>query len=472
MKRRTILYITLGILAVAAIIAVVAWRTRQAQTLEEETRTAIVGRGTLFVAISASGSIEPRTSTDLTFEQSGRVVDVRVKVGDRVEAGDVLAQLDDRQLALKIPQAQAALEAARAKLAQLKAGPRPEEIAASEADLRAAQAQTNNAVANLNQLTSGSNSVQITAAEAQVAQAELQYKQAQLEYDRVRAIKAKEETIEQAAYDLYVAEKNLVAAQAALAEAQAGATDQDLQAAQANVAAAQAQQDAAQAQFDLLIAGATDEQIAEAEADVEKAQTALEQAELALEHATMLAPFDGVVAKVNVSAGELASVGVPAITLLDPSQFKVIISVDELDIGLLKLGQTAQVTVDALSDAPLTGTVKHIAPAATLESGVVYYKVIIEMAPTDAPVRADMSANVSIIIEERTNVLTIPLWAVRIDRRTGQTYVNQESGKDIERTDVTLGARYEGYTEVIDGLEEGERVIWVSDDPFAFGGEQ
>jgi HlyD family secretion protein len=471
MKRRTI-YIVLGVVLVAAVAAVIVWRTQQTQTSEEETRSAVVERGKLLVAVSASGSIEPQSSAGLTFETPARVTDVLVKVGDRVETGDVLAQLDTRQLELQVHQAQAALAAAKAQLAQLEAGPRPEEVAAAEADLRAAQAQVSGAVANLDQLKSGPTEAQIAAAETQVAQAELQHKLAQTEYDRVRGIKVREEKLEQTAYDLYTAEKSLAAAQAALEDAQAGADADDLRAAQANIDGAVAQQDAAQARLDLLLAGATEEQIADAEAQVERAQAALEQAELSLKRATLDAPLDGVVARVNVSASEMAPVGLPVITLLDPSGLQVIISVDELDVGRLAVGQLAQVTLDALPDTTLNGTVKSIAPAATIDQGgVTYYDVIVTLEPTDAPVRADMTANVTVVVKELTDVLTIPLWVVHVDRRTGQTYVNQRVGDEIERVDIALGVRYEGVAQVLDGLTEGDVAIWIPENRFDFGGE-
>jgi HlyD family secretion protein len=473
MKRRTV-YIILGFVLVAAVVAVTVWRRQQAQASEseEETRTAVVERGTLLVAVSASGGVEPQSSVGLTFETPGRVTDVPVKVGDRVENGDLLAQLDTRQLELQVHQAQAALAAAEAQLAQIEAGPRPEEVAAAEADVRAAQAQTSSAAANLDQLKSGATEAQIAAAETQVAQAELQVKAALLEYDRVRAIKAKEETIEQAAYNLYTAEKSLLAAQAALEDVQGGADAADIRAAQAGVDGAVAQQDAAQARLALLLAGATDDQIADAKAQVERAQAALEQAELSLKRATLHAPFDGVVARVNVSAGEMAPVGLPAITLLDPSGLQVAIGVDELDVGRLAVGQSAQVALDALPDTTLNGTVKSIAPAATVDAGgVTYYDVIVTLEPTDAPVRADMTANVTVVIEDLTAVLTIPLWVVHVDRRTGQTYVNRRAGNELERVDIALGVRYEGVAQVLDGLAEGDEVIWVSESRFDFGDE-
>ena len=468
--KRTMLYVILGAVAVAAVIGVVVWRERPAAAPEQEARSAIVERGTMLVAISASGSIEPQARVGLAFELPGRVAEVPVEVGDKVEAGDVLARLDTRQLTLQVQQAQAALTLAEAQLAQLQAGPRSDEVEAAEANLRAAQAQVSAAAANRDQLETGASAAQIAFAEARVASAKLQQEVAQDTYDAIKDDGTKKE---QANYNLYTANKALAAAQAELDGLLAGADADQLRAARANVSTATAQRDAAQARLDLLLAGATDEQIADAEAQVAQARAALELAELSLKHATLRAPFDGVVATVNVTAGEMTSAGRPPITLLDTSGFHITVSVDEMDVGRLAEGKTARVTLDAFPDVTITGTVERIAPAATLEAGVVYYDVIIGLAPTDAAIRADMTANATIVVDELTGVLMIPTWVVRVDRDTGQTYVHQQLGDDIERVDVTLGVRYEGVAQVLDGLSEGDKVAWVQDStPFDFGNQR
>jgi multidrug efflux pump subunit AcrA (membrane-fusion protein) len=139
----------------------------------------------------------------------------------------------------------------------------------------------------------------------------------------------------------------------------------------------------------------------------------------------------------------------------------------------LRIGQTAQVTVDAFPDALLDGTVSTIAPAASLgQGGVVSYRVVVSLDPTSTPIRADMTANVNIVVEELSDALLIPMWVVRVDRRTGQTYVQMEVDGELERVDVALGVRRGGFAQVLDGLSEGDEVIWVSEDRFEFGGEQ
>ncbi|MEE8391623.1 MAG: efflux RND transporter periplasmic adaptor subunit [Anaerolineae bacterium] len=461
--KRTILYVILGVVTVAAAVGVSAC---QASQPEEETRSAVVERGTLLVAVSASGSIEPQARVNLTFELPGEVLKVAVEVGDRVAAGDVLAQLDGRQLALQVQQAKAALAMAEAQLVQLQAGARPGEVAAAEASLRAVEAQVSGAAANRDQLVTGPSDAQIAGTQAQVAAMELQQRLALLAHDKVIKETEDKERRDQVRYDLWTADKALAAAQAQLDELLAGADANAVQAAQANVAAAEAQRDAAQAQLDLVLAGATEEQLNDIEAQVAQARTALELAQLSLERTTLYAPFDGVVAVVNVTPGEMASAAMPAITMLDTSRFRMTVGVDEIDVGRLAVGQAAQVTLDALPDVEITGVVERIAPAATIVGGVVYYNVIIELDPTGTPIRADMTSNVTIVVQELADVLMIPTWVVRVDDRTGQTFVNQQVGEEIVRTYVELGVRHEGFAQVLDGLSEGDEAIWVQESGF------
>ncbi len=465
--KRTILYVILGAVLVAAVVGVPGCQAPQEDQVDE-TRSAVVERGTMLVSVSASGSIEPDARVDLSFEAPGEVLEAPLKVGDQVAAGDVLARLDTGQLALQVQQTQAALAMAEAQLLQLQEGARPGEIAASEANLRAVESQLNASAANRDQVATGPTEAQIAAAQAQVAAMELQQRLALLAYDRTVAETEDKERREQANYDLWTADHALAAAQTQLDDLLAGADANALAAAQANVAAAEAQRDATQAQLDLVLAGAAREQLADVEAQVAQARVSLALAQLSLDKATLYAPFDGIIAVVNVTPGEMTSSAMPAITLLDTSRFRMTLGVDEIDVGQLAVGQAAQVTLDALPDTVISGQVKRIAPAATIIGGVVYYDVIVELDPTGVAIRADMTANVTIVVEELSDVLMIPTWVVRVDD-AGQTYVNQQAGDEIARTDVELGVRHGGMAQVIDGLSEGDEAIWVQDAGFGFG---
>jgi HlyD family secretion protein len=478
MRRRT-LYAVIGTIAIVAVVAVIVWRARAAATPAEEYQTATVERGTLLVAISASGVIEPEERVSLSFDQPGLVAEVAVKAGDTVAKGDVLARLDIEGLTLQLQQAKASLVSAEAQLAQIRAGARPEEAAAAEANVRATEAQVSGSMAQLDRLQAGASDAEVAAAEADLAAAQAEQRRAKELHDKTMqcftferygfkkticpALGAPEE---QARYSLEAADRGLAAAQARYDEALAGTDSNQIKAAEANVLAAAAQRDAAQAQLDLLLEGATEAQIATVEAQVDQAKAALAEAELALELATLHAPFDGVVAEVNVKANEMAPSMLPAVTVLDTSRFHLTVRVDEIDVGRLEEGQEAEVTVEAFPSALLKGTVKSIAPAATFESGVVYYDVRIDLAPTDIPIRTDMTANATVVVDELVDVLLIPTWVVHVDTITEQTYVDKQEGKDAARVDVTLGVRYEGTVEVVAGVSEGDVLVWVPSSRF------
>ena len=500
--KRTMLYVILGAVIVAAMAGAIGWWLRLVAPPEEELPSAVVERGMVSVDVSASGSVEPQARVSLAFEVPGRVAEVLVEVGDTVEAGDVLARLDSEQLALQVQQAEAALASAKAQLAQLQAGARPGEVAAADANLRAVQAQVSAAAANRDQLEADASDAQIAAAEADLASAITQQKAAEDMHDMTMTcvtinMHGQEMEIcpalgpfeEQARYGLNAADKALAAAQARLDETLAGVDADQVRAAQANVWAAAAQRDAAQAQLDLLMAGASEDQIAATAALVAQAQAALDVAELMLERATLCAPFDGVVAAVNVTEGQMTGGGLPAITLVDDSRFHVEVEVDEIDVAELTEGQPVEVTLDALPDVVLSGTVERIAPAAVrlapmgtgglasmgagglasigtglAAPGAVSYDMTIALDETDAPVRAGMSASVIVMVREVTDVLLIPTWVVRVDRDTGQTYVHRRVGEQTGRVDVELGVRGNGIVQVLSGLEEGDVIVLIQEE--------
>jgi len=503
MKRKT-LYVVLGIILVAAVAGGLVWRSRQqsARAAREDLRSAVVERGDMLVTVSASGHIEPVSQADLSFEASGQVAEVPVEVGDQVQAGDVLVELEAERPALEADRARANLAAAEAQLAKLRAGAQEEEVEANEANLRAAAAQLGAAAAERDQVAAGPGQPQIAAAEAEVASALTEQKKADDFYERTLECftfrVSKGETIklpggdvitapediereicpllgvpeEQARYRLEAANEALEAARARLEELKDGASQDQLRAAQANVASAASQRDAAQAQLDLLLEGATEEQIAAAEGRVTQARASVRQAELAVEQTVLEAPFDATVGVVHVTTGEQASAGLPAVTLVDASSFHVNVAVDELDVGQLEKGQTVRLTFDALPDVRVPGTVQRIATTAGVDGGVVTYEVRIDLEPTDAPIRADMTTNATIIVAELTDVVKIPTWAVRVDRDTGQYYVNRRTGDEVERVDVRLGTRSEGVAQVLDGLSAGDEIVRAPESsPFDFEAE-
>ena len=437
-----------------------------------------VERGSLVTSTMATGSVLARAEVTLSFQVGGQVSDVLIQVGERVQRGQVLAELDRSDLELQVRTMEAALRYAQAQLDQLKAGARPEEIAAAEANLEAAQATLNAATAERQRLEAGALEAEIAAAEAQVASALTQQKIAQDTHDNT--MKCKSVTLptgekkkicpalgtleEQARYNLHAADEALAAAQAQLDTLQAS-TDYQVRAARANEASAMGQRDGAQAQLDLLKAGATPAQISAAEANVAQAQVALASARLALERATLRAPFDGVVARVDAEPGESAGPQMPAITLVDDSHFRIEADVDEADIGWVEVGQDVQITLDSFPGHLLTGQVTAIAPSATLELGVVSYQVTIEInvcrscSLTNLALRGGMTANTEIIRDRREDVLLVPNRAIWIDADTGQPFVEKMIDGEVTIAIIEQGAANEQISEVLAGLDEGDQLL-------------
>jgi HlyD family secretion protein len=439
---------------------------------EEEVEIVTAQRGSLVTSNTATGSIYPRSEAALSFEISGRVNDVLISVGERVEQGQALVQLDTTDLEYQVRNAEAALTASQAQLDQLKAGAQQEEIAAAQANLDAAQAALDAARADRQQLETGGMEAEIAAAEAQVASAITQQKIAQDTHDdtmRCHTVTmpdgSKKEICpslgkpeEQARYNLHAADVALESAQAQLDALEASLPYQ-LRVARANEARALAQYNNAQAQLDLLLAGTTEAQIAAGEANVDQAQVALDSAQSALERATLKAPIQGIVARVDVEVGEFVGPQTPIITLVDDSQFRIEANVDEADIRWVELGQGVQITLDAFPGQELTGDVVAIAPSATFDMGIVSYQVTMEIHPTDLPLRGGMTANTEIVRDRRENALLVPNRAIWMDADTGRPFVEKVVGEEVVITFIEQGSTDDLYSEVLSGLEEGDQLI-------------
>lgn len=361
-------------------------------------------------AVSVTGQVVPAVWATLGAPTSGVVIEVLVEPGDEVAAGEVLLRLDPTDAQLAVRQAEAALAAAQAQQALLLAGPRPEEIAAAEAQLATARAALAQAVAQRDHLLAGADEAEIAAAQADVATAQAEQLAARLAHEQTlrcatvtlpdgsqeQSCPALGALEEQARYNLHAADEALAAAQARLAALTAGAEERRREA-DAAVWAAAAQRDEAQARLDLLRAGPTEEQLAAAEAAVAQADAALAAARVALERCTLRAPFAGSVGAVHVRLGELVTPGLPLITLGDLSTLQVeTTDLDEVDVARVALDQTAVLTLDALPGRTFTGRVARISPMAEPGAGGASYTVVITLDELDPALRWGMTAFVDI----------------------------------------------------------------------------
>jgi HlyD family secretion protein len=214
----------------------------------------------------------------------------------------------------------------------------------------------------------------------------------------------------------------------------------------------------AQAQLDLKLAGPTALEIRAAEVALEQAQISLTQAEANLGNATIVAPFDGVVAAVAGNIGEQVGGGTTVVTLVDAKQLRVDVVVDETDVGKIALGLPVTVTFEALAGQRFPATVKVVAPTATVQSGVVSYAIQVQLSQGASMVRPGMTATAAITIASREDVVVVPNRAIKTVQRNKTVDVQTADGK-IETRPVRVGLANDSQSEIVEGLVAGERVI-------------
>jgi len=196
-----------------------------------------------------------------------------------------------------------------------------------------------------------------------------------------------------------------------------------------------------------------------AERSVTLAEASLAEASRQLAAATLVAPFDGVVGRLSVKAGDAVSPAVPAAEIVDPSEMRLGVQVDEIDVASVKLGQSAALELDALPGLKLNGTVTAIALLPTLQTGVVTYDTTVSFSPPpDSGLRVGMSATADIVIARRTGVLLIPERAIGQNAQ-GQTVVKVQVDGQVRERPIVVGISDGIQTEVISGLSEGEMVV-------------
>jgi HlyD family secretion protein len=413
----------------------------QAETTQEILRSAQVVRDDLEVNVAASGNVAVKQQTDILLAASGEVTSILVEPNERVKADQALALLDTDRLERAVERARIALEQAQLDL-DVELEP------VDQDELEAAELELASAARALEVARIGRETARIDA-NAGLVQAQRQREQA---YIRLR-----DEGGEQA-------EEGYADAQAQERIAQLNA-DLLTQQAESQWQAAHTRYQQAQRSLELLESDDDDDSVRQLEIALEQAQLRLDQAERNLENAKMTAPYNGVVSRVYIEESTQQQAGQRAFTLIDDSAYFVDVTIDEIDIGAVAVGQPTEITLDAYPNVVLEGEVNKVAPGSTNLGGLVAYQVRIELAnTTDLRILDGMTASVSIRTETIEDVLLVPNWAVRADQETGQTYVYRVQDGEPLRTEVEIGRRNDTFTEITSGLTEDTTIGLVTEE--------
>jgi HlyD family secretion protein len=376
-----------------------------------------VQRASISNTISATGTLEALRTVQIGSQVSGQVAALYADYNVAVKKGQLLATLDPRPAASQVTTAQA-------------------HVAASDAQVHSAEADLLNQQANVAQ------------AEANVRIAEVAQQSAKLSYERAQELDTHGLVSKN---DFDMAKTNLDSADAKLQQAQAA-----LKQAQTMIRSRQASIDSAKA-------------------NVVASQADLERSQINMEMTKIYSPVDGVVISRNVDVGQTVAASLQAPVLFtianDLTQMQVKASVDEADIGKLTDDANVRFTVDAFPNDVFRGKIAEIRLEPQTVQNVVTYSVIIGVANPEMKLRPGMTANLTITVDRKDNVMVVPNAAFRFTpdgaaassqpqgRRGNTIWLLDENGQPqakAVRTGITDGSR----TELIaDDIAEGTAVI-------------
>jgi len=400
-------------------------------------RTTTVDRGDVNVTVSATGNPNAVVTVQVGSQVSGNILALFADFNTKVTKGELIARIDPAPFQTKVNQAKANLEAARAAVAN-------------------SQAVVQQALAGIQAATSS-----LGAAQANLVKAAAIVEDAKVKVDR-RVIMVGQGA--DAKEDLETAQttyKSAVADQSALLAQQQAAED--------SVKVAQAQLTVAQSL------------VAANQAQVKQFTAALKAAQIDLDHTNITAPVDGVVVSRNVDVGQTvaASLAAPTLFLIaqDLTKMQVDTNVSEADVGRVRVNQPATFTVDAYPGRTFAGAVTSIREAPINVQNVITYDAVIGVSNSDLKLFPGMTANVKILVTQRSNVLKVPNAALRYHPASepsatrGTTGVGKGiapekavwilDGNGIpQRVMVSTGETDGTFTEVTGGaLKDGDRVV-------------
>ncbi|PIP58218.1 MAG: hypothetical protein COX02_01460 [Candidatus Vogelbacteria bacterium CG22_combo_CG10-13_8_21_14_all_37_9] len=483
---------------VVLIIGLIIYFTRSNSSLV----VAKVELGTVIQIVDVTGTIFPADKTDLAFQKSGILSRLYVKVGDLVNRGNLLGELESAS-------DRANLAIVQSNFSDLARKLRPEELRLEENKVNATQVILNNEQKNaLNVASSAYIKVQgvlfnNTDSFFDNAQSvNPTFNMGSLSYDEENRINQErlkvtfhvfqpwalnlKTTTATSAVELLDQARNYLettnnfmdhlaviinnlnstntglsqsVVDSAITKMNTGLSELnqviDLTAkAQSSLNTAQANYNQANSNFNLALSSHSAEEISSQSAKVDQAS-----AELAKN--IIYAPFAGLITRVNPSLGEFVSAGETVFSVISDSNYKIEAYVPESDIAKIKINDLASTTLDAYgSDVYFGAVVTMIDPAETIREGIPTYKVTLQFLNKDQRIRSGLTANLEILSARRDKVLTIPYRAVINTNGVKTARVLNPDGQTYEVVPITTGLRGStGNIEVLSGLKAGQTVV-------------
>jgi HlyD family secretion protein len=373
----------------------------------------------LTVKIDASGTIRPIQTVNLSPKTSGRLLELYVQQGDQVQKGQIIARMDAAELQSQLARAKAGVARAQARLLEVQRGNRPEEVAEAEARVARSRADVASAQARLNLARERLERNRLLAAEGVIQRDRLdgfvqEERSAQADVDRAKAV---------------------------LVESQKGR--------------------------DRIRSGSRAEDIASARADLAEARAQATLVQTQLNDTIVRAPFSGFISQKYAEPGSFvtpttsASSGSGATSTSIAALargLEVLARVPEVDIRLIKLGQTVEITADAYPDRVFQGRVKLVAPEAVRERDVTSFEVRVAIVSGMDVLRSGMNVDLVFVGDRLPQAIVVPTVAVVTNRGQAGVLVPNRDRKPAFLP-VTLGPSLGDRVQVLQGLKPGDRVF-------------
>lgn len=466
--------------------------------------------------VSATGNVKALSDLDLSFQMSGQVSKVNVSVGDKVSQGQILASLSNGDLTAALEQAKAGLKVAQANLASLQNGSTPEQIAVNESQVEKAKNDLSNAKISLvnsikDAYTKSDDAIRnytdVMFTNPRTENPVLLFQtDAQLQTDIVNERVTIENLLSSLNSSiltlddfsnidsaLSVANNTLTTVQTFLQKLayavnklspDSSISQTTLTLWKTNISTSRASIDLAisslssasnqyqssiaslnvsNSQLTLIKTGATIDQLKAQEAVVEQAKANVDAAQANLSKSIIISPISGVITNVEAKVGQIMQPGVIAVSVISYGEYDVESYVPEADIAKVKVGDRATTTLDAYgSDVFFDTSVIKIDPAETIIENVPTYKVTLKFSSSsDSRIKSGMTANLDILTGQKNDVLAAPSRSIySIDVNKYVMLVDSVDPTKTTKTQVETGMRgVDGYTEIISGLKEGDKII-------------
>lgn len=199
------------------------------------------------------------------------------------------------------------------------------------------------------------------------------------------------------------------------------------------------------------------------EIDLKSAQLAVTQKERSLaealeivEDCVITAPFDGIIASIDIEEDEEISAQAGVATIITENQVATV-TLNEIDIAKIEIGQKASVTFSAIDDLTMTGKVIEVSELGSVSQGVVSYDVVIALDAVNKQIKSGMSVSTVIITDIRQNVIIVPLTALKSG--ADGSYVLVPDGDSVKQQTVNAGLSDDDYIEITEGLSEGDQIV-------------